>query len=85
MAAWFVSVFAPKGCLAPWDTRPRNPAGCGRFYPTGRAGGLGVVTYSGLTDPPRRFCGVVVPQGKWVLVRAEARKPDYVTSGAHSG
>ena len=37
MVSRFVSAFAPMGCLAPWDTRHRNPAGCWRFYPTGLA------------------------------------------------
>jgi hypothetical protein len=65
MASCLVAAFAPMGCLAPWDARHWNPAGCWKFYPTGRAGGLGVATDSGLTDPPRRFYQVVGPQGIW--------------------
>ena len=41
--------FYPTG-LAPWDRRHRNPAGCWKFYPTGQAGGLVVVSDSGLAE-----------------------------------
>jgi hypothetical protein len=47
MLSCFVSAFAPLGCLVPWDRPHRKAAGCWRSYPTGRAGGLVVVTDSG--------------------------------------
>ncbi len=35
MVSCFAAAFALEECLAPWDTRQRNPAGCWRFLSHG--------------------------------------------------
>ena len=65
VSQWYRALFLP---LRRWGVSPRGirvtgtQSDAGEFYPTGQAGGLVVVTDSGMTDQPRRFYQVVVPQ-----------------------